>query len=61
MQKIKCGMVGCEAEPRENWWIKTDIGMVERIFCYAHALDRRLEDKAHYGDSYVAGSDEGEA
>lgn len=61
MEKLKCGFVGCESEPRENWYIRTDIGMVERIFCYAHALDRRLEDKANFGDAYVPGSDEGEA
>lgn len=60
IEKIRCGEPSCEVDPREYWLIKTEIGMIERHFCYAHALDRRLEDKANFGDAYVPGSDEGE-
>ena len=60
-QQIKCMVVDCPQEPKDYWYIRTDIGMVERVYCYAHALDYRLSDKAVFGDAYIAGSDEGEA
>lgn len=41
--------------------MRADAGMVDRVFCYAHAVDARGNDKAAFGDRYVPGSDEGEA
>ena len=61
MPEILCMWSGCVENPSEYWFIKTDAGMVERVFCYAHAVDARGNDKAAFMDDYVPGSDEGEA
>lgn len=56
-----CMWSGCTEKPLEYWWIRTDHGLVERVFCYAHAGDARGNDQASFGDAYKPGSDEGEA
>lgn len=61
VEVIMCMWSGCGEKPTEYWFIRTDHGMAERLFCYAHATDARGNDRAAFGDSYVAGSDEGEA
>ena len=58
---IHCTVVNCPEIGREWWYLKTEGGLIERYFCYAHALDYRPADKAVFGDAYIAGSDEGEA
>lgn len=60
MEMLKCQVVDCQLEGKETWLLKTEAGMIERFFCYAHALDYRINDKAAFGDNYVPGSDEGE-
>jgi len=52
---------GCTEKPCEYWYIKTDNGLVERVFCWHHATEARGNDRASFGDAFVAGSDEGEA
>lgn len=61
LERLRCFVADCPEEPREYWYLKTNAGMVERNFCYAHALDYRPADKAAFGDGYIPGSDEGEA
>lgn len=61
LERVLCLVPGCEQEPREYWYLKTDTGIVERNCCYAHALDYRPTEKAAFGEAYIAGSDEGEA
>lgn len=61
LERLRCLVADCPEEPREYWYLKTVAGMVERNFCYAHALDYRPADKAAFGDGYIPGSDEGEA
>ncbi|HEY7822413.1 MAG TPA: hypothetical protein VIG24_06255 [Acidimicrobiia bacterium] len=61
LDRLRCLVEECPEEPREFWYLKTDAGMIERNFCYAHALDKRPEDKAAFGVNYIPGSDEGEA
>lgn len=61
IEPVMCQVSGCVEQGREYWYLKTQAGMVERYFCYAHALDFRPADKAAFGSDYVAGSDEGEA
>lgn len=56
-----CMWSGCVEKPLEYWWIRTDKGLVERVYCYAHSTDARGNDRAAFGEAYVAGSDEGEA
>lgn len=58
---MMCMWSGCGEKPTEYWYIRTDHGMVERLFCYAHAAEARGNDRAAFSDAYVAGSDEGEA
>lgn len=61
VERLVCLVPGCPEEPREYWYLKTEVGMIERNCCYAHALDFRPSDKATFGESYISGSDEGEA
>jgi hypothetical protein len=61
LERLDCLVTDCPEVGREYWYLKTPAGMVERYFCYAHALDYRPADKAAFGDAYVPGSDEGEA
>ncbi len=56
-----CMWSGCTEHPSEYWYISTMDGMVQRVFCYAHSIDARGNDKAAFGEAYVPGSDEGEA
>ena len=59
---MMCMWSGCVEKPTEYWYIKTDdCGMVERTFCFNHAIDARGNDRAAFADQYVPGSDEGEA
>jgi hypothetical protein len=58
---VICMWSGCTTHPSEYWYIRTEDGLVERVFCYAHAVDARGNDQAAFAGNYVAGSDEGEA
>lgn len=58
---MMCMWSGCGEKPTEYWYVKTDRGLVDRTFCYAHATDARGNDKSAFCDDYVPGSDEGEA
>lgn len=61
VKRIDCTVVDCAEIGREWWYLKTEAGLIERYFCYAHSLDFRPADKAAFGDAYIPGSDEGEA
>jgi hypothetical protein len=56
-----CMWSGCTEKPCEYWYITTDNGLVERVFCWHHATEARGNDRASFGEAFVAGSDEGEA
>jgi len=61
LERLRCLVKECPEEPREYWYVRTAAGMIERNFCYGHALDYRPADKAAFGGAYVPGNDEGEA
>lgn len=57
-----CMRSGCTEKPTEYWYIKMDDGgMVDRTFCFNHAIDARGNDQAAFGERYIPGSDEGGA
>ena len=60
MDRLKCQHSECELEAKEQWFIRFDTGMVERMLCWNHANEYRPSDISAFGDKYVAGSGEGE-
>jgi hypothetical protein len=54
--RIKCLIASCDNEAKEQWFIRTDNGMVERVYCWAHATEMLPADQSAFADSLVMGS-----
>jgi len=52
----KCMIETCENEAKEQWFIRTDAGMVERIYCWVHATEMLPADQSAFGESVIMGS-----
>ncbi len=59
MMEISCMVDGCETKAIEQWWLKLPTGMIERIMCYAHAVEYLPEDQAAFGELVILGSGTG--
>jgi hypothetical protein len=58
LDALKCGE--CDSEPRHWWWIRTDNGMLERLFCDLHMGDNLISDRIAFEGQIVYGSEDGE-
>lgn len=53
---LKCQHSECEMEAIDQWFIRFDSGMVERMFCWNHSNEYLPADKAAFGDRLIPGS-----
>ena len=56
---VMCQQATCLHEANQYWWVRIESGgIVERLFCYAHAEENRNADVIAFGDGFIAGSDQ---